>query len=95
MGTITVSLIRQRALFMTGKTPDAFSGETPTTKSTVAPTETSYGCAISLRTLQYHSHPRWWTGAAARRQGAAVSSMGKDSSEIELRSKPISGCPSF
>ena len=60
-----------------------------------ARTNASYGCAITLHTLQYHSHPRWWTGAAARRRGAAVNSTGNDNNEIELRSKPFSGCLSI
>ena len=80
---------------MTGKTPDAFSGETPTTKSTAAPTETSYGCAITLRTLQYHSLPRWWTGAAARRRGAAAQRTGTMASKESSATRHTSGCPSI
>ena len=64
------------ALFMTGKTPDAFSGETPVTYGTAAQSKASCGCTIALRTLQYHSLPRWWTGAAARRRGAAAQRTG-------------------
>ena len=74
---------------------DALSGETPAIHAIPVPAEGTYGCAIVMRTCWYHPHLRWWTGAAARRRGAAVSSTGQDKSEIELRSKPFSGCLSI
>ena len=51
---------------------DAVSGETPATQAAAARVSGCYGCAIVLRTLWYHPHPRGWTRAAARRRGAAA-----------------------
>ena len=50
---------------------DALAGETPATQAAAARVGACYGCAIALRTFQYHPHPRGWTRTAASRRGAA------------------------
>ena len=53
------------------KSTEAVSGETPATQAAAARVGASYGCAIALRTFQYHPHPRGWTRTAASRREAA------------------------
>ena len=74
---------------------DMLSGETPAIPAAVVPTESTYRCAIVMRTCWYHPHPRWWTGAAARRRGAAVQRTATMAKKESSASRPFSGCPSI
>ena len=40
-----------------GNTTDGVHDETPATYGTAARLKAGYGCAIAMRTLQYHSRP--------------------------------------
>ena len=77
------------------KNTAAVSGETPATQAAAARVGASYGCAIALRTFQYHPHPRGWTRTAASRRRAEVQSTATATTKESSAIVQSSGCPSI